>query len=222
MNGWIVTAFIIGVLVLLLFVTKVTITILYVHSRDDDQLVVTFKAWYGLISYTLNVPLIKVEDSTSLVVKSEKSVNNDTQQEDTQKFTPLEMIKKIELFQDFLQDVIGFHKIVRSFLKHVSITKFEWKSVVGVNDAALTGMVIGVAWSIKGSLIGLVSTYMNLKAKPQIEVHPAFQTAVSQTRFVCMFSFRIGHAIGAGLKVVKFWKGRPLPLKKSELSKETT
>ncbi len=42
---------------------------------------------------------------------------------------------------------------------------------------------------------------------PNLSVTPHFQFAILQTQLTCIFQFRIGHAILAGLKLIKFWKG---------------
>ena len=46
-----------------------------------------------------------------------------------------------------------------------------------------------------------------MQNSPNLSVHPHFQLAVTQTSFKCMLQFRIGHAMVAGIKLVKFWKG---------------
>ena len=53
---------------------------------------------------------------------------------------------------------------------------------------------------------------------PNISVQPQFQMAISQTSFKCMLQFRIGHAIIAGIKLLKFWKGGRPHFKSKSLS----
>ncbi|HAQ08870.1 MAG TPA: hypothetical protein DCR24_15690, partial [Bacillus bacterium] len=62
-------------------------------------------------------------------------------------------------------------------------------------------------WSVKGGLIGVLSHYMKLKDMPVISITPNFQYAITQTSFKCIFQVRVGHAILAGIKLVKYWKG---------------
>jgi hypothetical protein len=58
---------------------------------------------------------------------------------------------------------------------------------------------------------------------PQLTVTPHFQAAVIHTELTCMFQFRIGHAILAGLKLIKFWKGgKPRLKRKSDFQEEKT
>ena len=110
-------------------------------------------------------------------------------------------------FKELLQHVISFHRIVRYFLRKVSVRKLEWHSVIGVGNAALTGTLTGALWSVKGGVLGVISNYMRLKDMPNLSITPSFQKAYSQTQLSCMIQFRIGYAMVAGLKLVKFWKG---------------
>ena len=79
----------------------------------------------------------------------------------------------------------------------------------GAGDAAVTGSFTGILWALKGNVIGLVSNYFKLKQQPQIIVEPKFDQLMLNTSFSCIFSFRIGHAILAGIRFVRhFKKGR--------------
>ncbi len=70
---WLFIALIIlFLLLLLLIISKITILLSYHHIRDDDQLTIKFKIWFGLIRYTISVPLIKIDkDSPEIVYKKE-------------------------------------------------------------------------------------------------------------------------------------------------------
>lgn len=200
----------------ILAITKLTITVELKHAQDNDDLTVTFSIWFGLITYTIDIPLIRIDDeSPSIVYKEKKNPGKKPKgkKEKTNKFQPKEMKNRLRLVLIMLSHVVGLHKIVRKFLKHVSITKLEWKSQFGLGDAAITGMVAGLAWSLKGSIIGIVSNYMQLKVKPNISIHPKFNEEVSETHFICIISFRIGHAMGAGFKVIRYWRGNMRDLK---------
>ncbi len=204
--------------ILIVFFSFVTITLFsklhiklkYSHTKDDDQLTIRFRLWF--IRYTFNVPLIKIDKETSsIVVKHEGHSGNDqSDSKERSKFkliTPTDIMNAIKDLQDLLQHVIHLHTIIRRFLKGVSIHKLEWQTAFGLGDAALTGMFIGAAWSIKGGVIGILSQYMKLETNPNVTITPYFQNMFSHTKLTCMFSFRIGNAILAGFRIVKFWKG---------------
>ncbi|MGO4888721.1 DUF2953 domain-containing protein [Anaerobacillus sp. MEB173] len=206
--GFIVLLIIIFI-VILIMITKVNIELFYAHDQDNDELTIKFNAWFGLLSYTMSVPLIKVDkDSASIIIEEEQKVGQNDLEDKKRKITPNLIINKMKEMQDFLRHVKGLHKIMRHFLKNISVTKFEWQTQLGIGDAAHTGVLAGIAWGIKGTAIGIVSHLMLLKTKPKIAVQPAYQSKQSFTRLRCMFSFRIGHAIGAGIKIARHWKRR--------------
>jgi hypothetical protein len=197
-------------LLFLIIITKLNIYIYFLHEQDNDHLVITVKAWFGLLSYKINVPLMKVdEDSPSLLFKQEKTKNNSDKEKKEKdiKITPTEIINKFKEAKEFLQKVIGFHRIVKQFLSHVTLKKFHWNSHLGTGDASQTAILVGVFWGVKGSIYALLSNHLKVKAEPSVSIHPLFQMKTSQTRLECMISFRIGHAIFAAIRVVKYWKG---------------
>ncbi|MEH7074746.1 DUF2953 domain-containing protein [Neobacillus drentensis] len=198
-------------LFILILVTKLTILVNYYHHNDNDDLKIVFKIWFGLIRYKINVPLIKVDDnSPSLIIKSNKNLGESThqsEQNDVNQITTEEVEKNATNGKKILKHVFGLHKIVKRFLRKVTIKSFEWDTLIGVGDAAQTGTITGAIWALKGSLIGLLSHYLKLRVMPKITVTPHFQAAVIQTRITCIIQFRIGHAILAGLILLKHWRG---------------
>ncbi|MEH7418338.1 DUF2953 domain-containing protein [Neobacillus drentensis] len=214
------------ILFLFLFIifTKLTIYIYYSHLNDNDDLKIELRVLFGLIKYKIKVPVIKVDDdSPSIVVKSKSQLGNAADEEtepDVTQFTKNDFLTRLQTAKDILHKVVGMNVIVKKFLQKVTIKKFEWETLMGVGDAAHTGMMTGALWAVKGGIIGILSHYMRLKEMPQLTVTPHFQAAVIHTRLTCMFQFRIGYAILAGLKLIKFWKGGKPRLKSSSDSRD--
>lgn len=211
---WLVLAIIILLSLFILFLcTKLTIFVYYYHHKDDDHITIEFRAWFGLIRYRKVIPLIKVSDQTAGIIVKEKSDKGQNQREENNErnFTATEVLNSLKNYREILEHVIHLNKIMRRFCKKVAIKQFEWHSVIGVGDAAHTGTASGILWAVKGSIIGLLSHYLSMKTIPKITVQPRFQQIITQTNLSCMIQFRIGHAIVAGLKIVKLWKGgKPL------------
>ncbi|MBD1380126.1 DUF2953 domain-containing protein [Metabacillus arenae] len=209
---WIIGIVIILLLMfLILFITKITITIDLNHSGDDDHYKIKFQAWYGILRYTINIPFVKIDDQQpNLMVKEETGLGakgEKSPKKKDNKITPDDIIASIKDVREITEHIIGLNKITRKFLKHVKVIKFEWHSLLGVGDAALTGMVVGTAWTLKGMVVGLVSSYMNLKTMPVMMIEPDFYHLRSKTTLQCIISFRFGNAMLAGLRFVKYWKG---------------
>jgi hypothetical protein len=219
-----ISLFILFILLLIILFTKLTIFINYYHHNDNDDLKIEFKVW-GIVKYKLNVPLIKIDDnSPSLVIKGNTQMGEAPENQSETKakqIVPDDVINNLKNVKEIIQHVVSMHVIVRKFMRKVSVKQFEWHSLVGVGDAAHTGMISGALWTLKGSILGIVSHYIKLKEMPNLSVTPHFQFTIIQTRLSCIFQFRIGHAILAGLKLIKFWKGgRPNLLLKNSSNKE--
>jgi hypothetical protein len=197
-------------LMMIVLITKLTIYFRLYHGQDNDYLKLEFRAWFGLIRYKREIPLIKLdENSPTIVMKQEQQMGHKekSKKKETKQYSAEDLFNSFKDTKEILTHVIGLHKIIRSFLKKITIKEFEWFTVAGTGDAAYTGMLIGALWAIKGSIVGLISHHMKLKVMPNITITPNFQRAYSQTTLRCMIHFRIGHAMLAGIKLVKYWKG---------------
>ncbi|TKC15804.1 DUF2953 domain-containing protein [Robertmurraya kyonggiensis] len=199
-------------LIIVVLIMKISVIIDYYHGNDDDHLKITLKALFGLLRYKINIPVIKMDkDSPAIVVKENVEMKvgpqENEQKKGKEKFTVDELLASLKDMKLLLKHVAGLHRIIRSFLKKVTVSKVEWNTIVGVGDAAYTGMLTGAIWTVKGSIIGLMCSLMKVQETPQIMITPDFNRSISQTSLKCMIHFRIGHAIFAGIKLFKYWKG---------------
>lgn len=190
---------------------KLRIKVDILHNEENNHIKIKMMVLFGLISYTYNVPFVKVdEENLSLVVKSEteagSSAEKTTTSEQKTRITPHDVMEKVRQAKEFLEHVVNLRGIMKRFINSITIHKLEWNSSFGLGDAAQTGMATGVLWSLKGSIVGILAHYMRLKTKPVLAITPHFLENVVRTKVICIFSFRIGHAILGGLRVVKYWK----------------
>ena len=226
--NWLFIALIIIILFILLIIfSKLTILLNYFHHNDNDELKIQFRIWFGLIRYTLNVPLVKIDDnSPSIVVKGSTQMGDSSEKESPTKegqITKEGLMAKLTNAKEVIQHVSNMNVIVSKFIKRIVIKHFEWHSLVGVGDAAHTAIITGALWTLKGSIMGMLSHFLRLKEMPVLSITPHFQLAIIQTHITCIFQFRIGYAILAGLKLIKFWKGgRPNLKMETACSKEKT
>ncbi|PFG05119.1 DUF2953 domain-containing protein [Bacillus sp. es.034] len=227
MSWWIWTLIIIAALILFLLfiaiITKLTVTISLYHGNDNDHFKVKLRAWFGLIKYTIDIPLVKLDDDGPNVVveqktKKGKESNPSKEKESKKKITPHDFIASLHDTKEIVIHVQSMHRIMRGFLKKVKLDQVEWKTLFGTGDAASTGTLTGTIWGMKGSIIGILSGYMRLQSMPVIEVTPTFQHAVIQTQFSCIIQFRIGNAILVGFKILRYWRGGMAKFKTKPLS----
>lgn len=210
MKWLLITLIVLILLIITVILTKVKILLYYYHNNDNDHLKIEFKAWFGLIKYKKEIPLIKIDDnSPTIVTKETKSAGplGNAEKKDTKQYSAEDLLHSLQDTKELLTHVVSLHRIVRKFLSKITVKELTWHSLVGIGDAAYTGMLTGALWALKGSIIGLISHYMKLKTAPAMSITPHFQFAVSQTVISCIFQFRIGHAMVAGIKLIKYWKG---------------
>lgn len=222
MMKWVLLAILLlTVLAIVILFTRVKIFLDYFHGNDNDHLKVTLKAWGGLIKYKIDVPVIKIDDNSPSIVaekKTETGPGETLKKDQTTQVDKNDVLNSIHDIRQLLTHIAGFHKIIRGFLKKVTIRNIEWHTMVGVGDAAATAVITGAFWAAKGGVIGIMSQYMKLKEMPVMTITPSFQQTISITSFKCMFQVRVGHAILAGIKLVKYWKGGWPDFKSKQLS----
>ncbi len=207
-------------LIIVIIFSRINVIVNYYHGQDNDDLKVEFKAWFGLIKYKIHVPLIKLdEDSPSIVTKEETTMGEgENKDKKKRRFTAEDLMDSFHDMKVILNHVLNLHRLIREFLHKVKVRNLQWDTEIGVGDAAYTGMLVGAFWGIKGGIIGIISHYMKMIEMPIIRITPNFQKAISQTKIVCMFQFRIGHAMFAAIKLVKLWKGGKPEFKSKSLS----
>lgn len=209
-SWWLILLLLFIVVLFIVMVTKIRIIIAFHHFQSENQLKITMKVWFGLLKFTFRIPQAKQAGESSKEEDKKASQDEDKSSPFDKDGSPQQLLTKIP----------GLYRIVKQFLSHVTIHQFEWHTEIGTGDAANTGMISGLVWSLKGNMIALMSHYMRLITKPTIHVAPSFQSLMLTTRLECIFSFRVGYAIGAGLKIAKHWKRTSRVLTKNNLSQK--
>ncbi|WP_062355086.1 DUF2953 domain-containing protein [Bacillus kwashiorkori] len=209
---WLIIIVALILLLLVVIFSKVKLKVTYSHANSKDLLQIVVILLFGIIKFKINLLDGKNKDD-----QPEQQNNNDqmAKQQDVED-SGLKSLHDIKLV---VNRVIGLNKIVQTFLKKVQIIKFDWKTVIGTGDASQTGMITGVAWGIKGVVVGLLSKFFSLKVYPNIHIAPSFQQKIAKTELFCMIQVRIGHAILAGIKILKYWRGSKPKFKSKPLTK---
>ncbi|RLQ98310.1 DUF2953 domain-containing protein [Falsibacillus albus] len=217
---WIIV-FILLFLILLIWLTPLNVYLDLYHGQDNDHFQILLKVWFGLIHYKIDIPMVRVdEDEPNIEIdqKVKTGKQDKTKKETKKKITPWDILNSLQDTKELIRHVFGMNVIIRKFLKKIKVFNLEWHSLIGTKDAALTGALVGGIWSAKSCIVALISKYMKLMDPPVVEVVPSFNMAISQISLKCMFKFRIGHAIFAGLKLIRYWKGGKAKFKTKPLS----
>ncbi|MET4566981.1 hypothetical protein ACVK1V_003427 [Bacillus subtilis] len=217
---YVLTAILILIGIVLLLRMKIYVVLEYLHADDNDKLTLKITALFGLIRIKKTIPAIKVNKEDGTVDIKQKTESKMKKSSGKKKITQNDVQQSINKIEMLLHQVTRLRKISASFLAHLHITKLEWVTVIGIQDAAVTGVLTGAVWGVKGGIAAMLYDHLDFVNKPVYEVIPSFQVPVSKTHFQCIFFFRFGHAMLAAFKFVKY--GRELSVLKKNPSARMT
>ncbi|MDO8226238.1 DUF2953 domain-containing protein [Bacillus cabrialesii] len=217
---YVLTAILILIGIVLLFSMKIHVAMEYLHADDNDKLTLKVTTLLGLIRIKKTIPAIKLNKDDGTVDIKQKTESKMKKNSEKKKITQGDVQQSINKIEMILHQVTRLRKISASFLAHLHITKLEWVTVVGIQDAAVTGVLTGAVWGVKGGIAAMLYDHLDFVNKPVYEVIPSFQVPVSKTHFQCIFFFRFGHAMLAAFKFVKY--GRELSVLKKNPSARMT
>ncbi|MGE5552633.1 MAG: DUF2953 domain-containing protein [Betaproteobacteria bacterium] len=83
----------------------------------------------------------------------------------------------------------------------------SWVTRIGAGDPALTGVLSGLLWSLKGSVFGILAKRMSFERQPVIRVLPDFESVTFRTTFRCIVRARVRDIIRAGAAVWRRKRG---------------
>ncbi|MFD1851876.1 DUF2953 domain-containing protein [Oceanobacillus bengalensis] len=121
----------------------------------------------------------------------------------TQKFDVSSITTKLDNFHTNFKKG---NKAITTLLNRTKLHQLDWSTNIGTGEASSTGIISGVIWAIKGSILGYIIEKIRLGCQPAVRVNPFFQQACFQTNIDCMFSIRLGQAIHGILKVIRLLK----------------
>ncbi|RFU66222.1 DUF2953 domain-containing protein [Peribacillus glennii] len=200
-----ITAFFLALLVLLVF-TRVKIIVHYHHQPPTpDDFCIKLRAWFGILRYTMNVPMNKKTHNAS---KDQDMASKESEKENAEgpgnsnlREYPLNGLMDTD---QFISKFYSYHRLCKAMFRKVKVRKFEWHSLAGTGDAFYTGMVAGGFLAVKGSIIGILDSYLHFKRQPAFSVTPDFARPVFYTSITCIFQVRIGEAILAAIKLSRY------------------
>lgn len=217
MNGWILILFGIIMLLVIIWFTMIRIELEYSRKQEKDQLLVEFSAWWRLVRYKINVPLLDLEpQGVEYTQKTEGEIENDegaTKKKKKKLLSPQDVYNVKLKADSWIKKVHNLKHMLRKTLKKIRCDQLEWNTKIGLGDAAATGTFTGLVWGIKGCIIAVIAHFISLRSVPCIQVVPQFQNLWLESQFKMRVRFRLGVVVIAGLKVYfnVIRKGERLP-----------
>ncbi|MBO8170424.1 MAG: DUF2953 domain-containing protein [Bacillaceae bacterium] len=212
MKLWLVVVLLLFWLLWLIFMTTLKIKIEMKREGHNDLIHIEVRAWMGLIRFRQDIPAIKLLDLMKgpVVERSVESPVTDKKVMKRRQRIPRKVINKnMKKIKQILKHTVHIHRILKLFFKKIKVDELKWHTSIGTGDAAETGLLSGIIWSVKGALVGVVSQYFSLRTVPRLHVSPSYQSPSLSVQFSCIVRFRVGHAMVAGIRIwINFRKGR--------------
>ncbi|MFC4767307.1 DUF2953 domain-containing protein [Effusibacillus consociatus] len=206
MEWWVTALIVMGVLFLFFCLLPVQIHIRYVRDGEKDELWIQLQTLFGIIKYTIEIPIVDLVMSKNKGVKVKAAAESGLG-EKAKKRQPLITIA-IEQFRRILrigrqlqEHLHQFNHHVRKATKKFRIVKMSWQTEFGTGDAAMTGTAAGLVWMIKGSVLGVLANFFSLRVKPNFAVCPNYHSLMLRTSLDCIIRFWVGQAIVAGIQM---------------------
>lgn len=175
---------------IMILVSKVNIRIIYNKETPKGEFFIIVSVFFGLIRFKRKFDLLQ------LIFKREPSLKK----ESLRTLDSIDYIKTIFRYIHEYAFVRGKARAAFSYIRpRIYIKKLKWHTVFGVGDAAETGILTGLMWNIKTLLTSTMAIMFKGVSIPDLKIVPYFNETVFSTKFDCILSIRIGHAIIASI-----------------------
>lgn len=206
--GWLIAAIL---FFLLIFTAAMSTVVIHGSIRrigDNDNAELRIKALLGLINYHWQLPVMRFK-GLGMELKQESSAENIGGKHNNMAVTDVNMekivqsIEKARLVLKHTDNLLGW---VRTFLGHVRLVEWQWRTAVGTGDAVWTAMLTGMVWSVKTTAVGVLSQLVRLQGQPEITVDPKFGETQFTTDGQFTAKIRFGYVIYAGVVLMRRMK----------------
>lgn len=118
---------------------------------------------------------------------------------------------RVELESTFVETyrlfTAQYGPVLRFLLDRAEVRSLTWQTTIGVGDAALTALLGGVAWAVKGTLLASLQSRTRASSEDvAIAVSPSYSGKEFKTFLHCIFSLRVAHIMYA--QCLLLWRRR--------------
>ena len=168
-----------AMLVFFIVLIPVYIDVSFKMIDNDNKFLIKIVTLGGLVKYT-------IIDSKQLdekrIEKKEKSISKEN--------------KAKKLYKNYDEDKYFTKEVIYYLWRKIKIKKINWNTRLGIENAAVLGIMTGILWSIKGVIIGFI---LNNKIVEDlyVDVVPVYNTNNIEISFNCIIKVKIVYIITA-------------------------
>jgi len=208
MEIWLIIILANIVIICLLYYSKIYIALQYQRDGSNDYIAVHVYLFRRLLAYSMQVPMIEIGDITNSFWLKSKIKAGKSQDEThikreqrfitkTVKFYMLHPGRLKRIFRLVRYYTRLYCRVMNKIIHSLQCEQFQWKTIYGSEDAALTGIGTGMLWTVKSLMITRLKKQVIVTKKPIINVKPIFGQNSFKVDFQCIFSIRFGNVINA-------------------------
>lgn len=214
MNSWLLV--LLATIVLLGVLSRVSlyIELQFCRHNEDDYAAVTVHALQNLFMYTMKIPAIKLIKHQELpwvtsVIKSPQEAaptHVSREQRFIRRLLKI-LIHNPERFSRLLKSARRFLQSYRSYIDRLAqgihCERLDLKVVYGFEDAAFTGLMMGVFGSLTNLMLMSLHNRVILDAAPAVTIKPLYGKNYFELELKCIFRIRVGNVITATIATLK-------------------
>lgn len=191
--------------IFLIIISSVNIDLKAFKNNKDNKLIIKIKLLYGLVK-------LKKELGSFKITKKSKKIDG-VNDEDIEVKMKSDSWTKHDGYTDFVNIRKRVEEGIRISKKYKSVITYSiekinfntifWKTEFGFEDAAVTGIATGIANIFMSNLFVIFNNVKNKPKNIHFKIIPDFKKQVLDTYIHCIFTFKIGYIIIAGLKYLR-------------------
>ncbi len=187
----------------LILLIPVRINLFYQRENKNDFMTIRVNTFFSLLRFQIEVPILQQETPLDLTVETElKAGEDELVREEKKKISALDL--KMEKVRQHLAFIIKNRSYLwfaaRFLSRAVTVESLSLRVRGGVSDAATTGMLFGLCWSVASGITAQALRLLKFKHRPFFSFNPDFsEQPVFSLRLDTTVAFRIGHLSLVGL-----------------------
>jgi len=168
--------------ILVLFViSRVHIRLHIRRIGEDDHVLVHASCFYGLIRFKYEVPVIKFKGLYGKEITTNEQKEGMLSQSSQIMITLQNLHDVSEKIRRLLYNASGLTDWMLQFFRRMQCMEVKWHTHIGTNDAPQTAIAAGGLWATKTMMLGLVSHFICLNARPDFQVIPTYNVTQFKT-----------------------------------------
>lgn len=208
--GWFLIVLLVTAIIIWRGICRVNlyIDLTYRRTKGNDIVVIRIYVLRGLISYTIEIPVVKAEWQGELLwLESEIKGNKGI--EAKRSFLEKHIIRRIldviwnkprlakRIAQRISCQVEQYNTFLDRIHSHVHCDQLYCKVCLGTDDSATTCLLIGFLRALNGVLLAWLRPLIHFSTAPVVQFVPVFGDPTLAIDLKCIFRIRLGNVINA-------------------------